>query len=131
MLPLRSLRQQQNTCLLWIDAICFNQEDLLERARQARTMDKVFARAANIAVCLGEHDGGSPHLFGELLAANNLLLQTGRYDGQLPTEDHLREMQELKERRWLKRVQVLREVSGRKGCHDDMGTSYRFLTRTR
>lgn len=39
---------------LWIDSICINQDDLAERAAQVKAMGRIFGRAAQAAVWLGE-----------------------------------------------------------------------------
>lgn len=40
--------------LLWIDAICIDQSDEQEKARQIRNMHDVFSRAQEVLVCLGD-----------------------------------------------------------------------------
>jgi hypothetical protein len=42
---------------LWIDAICINQDDLVERSRQVPLMKETYERATNLVIWLGEgHD---------------------------------------------------------------------------
>ncbi|KAK3987709.1 heterokaryon incompatibility, partial [Cladorrhinum sp. PSN332] len=43
--------------LLWIDAICINQNDLEEKARQVQSMVKVHASAARVVIWLGKSGG--------------------------------------------------------------------------
>ena len=45
--------------LLWIDAICIDQEDWRERGHQISLMGDIFARAKQVLVCLG---GGSSEI---------------------------------------------------------------------
>ncbi|KAK3710958.1 hypothetical protein LTR37_009979 [Vermiconidia calcicola] len=40
--------------LLWIDALCINQQDLSERAQQVRHMRQIYQNAARVLVWLGE-----------------------------------------------------------------------------
>ncbi|KAK2043482.1 HET-domain-containing protein [Colletotrichum somersetense] len=47
------LRRQGKTGLLWVDAICINQEDINERTRQVRNMGHIYFRAASVIVWLG------------------------------------------------------------------------------
>ncbi|KIW01237.1 uncharacterized protein PV09_07280 [Verruconis gallopava] len=37
---------------LWVDAVCINQDDPVERGHQVRTMDKIFRRASRVHVFL-------------------------------------------------------------------------------
>ena len=42
--------------LLWIDAVCVNQQDLAERSAQVILMRYVYGSAAHVIVWLGQHD---------------------------------------------------------------------------
>jgi hypothetical protein len=42
--------------LLWIDALCINQEDEKEKANQVKMMGKIYARASNVNIWLGKED---------------------------------------------------------------------------
>jgi hypothetical protein len=48
------LRDRFITRVLWVDAICINQEDLEERNIQVRSMAKIYAKASRVIVWLGE-----------------------------------------------------------------------------
>lgn len=50
---LQHLPRTDEERILWIDAICINQDDLEERAEQVRVMDEVYARASNVIIWLG------------------------------------------------------------------------------
>lgn len=39
---------------LWIDAICINQHDLAEKARQIPLMTRIYSTAARVLVWLGK-----------------------------------------------------------------------------
>lgn len=45
--------------VLWIDALCINQQDPKERGHQVRQMDKIFSSACNVLAWLGEARDGS------------------------------------------------------------------------
>ncbi|KAK6079048.1 heterokaryon incompatibility protein [Seiridium cupressi] len=47
---------------LWIDAICINQRDTLERSSQVSLMGKIFQAAKNVVVWLGEEASGDQTL---------------------------------------------------------------------
>jgi hypothetical protein len=51
---LRHLRLQDRDRILWIDAICINQEDDTEKTHQVRMMKRIFESADQVVVWLGE-----------------------------------------------------------------------------
>lgn len=48
------LRQQDEPRTLWIDAICINQEDKVERGQQVELMGEVYSQTTNCIIWLGE-----------------------------------------------------------------------------
>jgi Heterokaryon incompatibility protein (HET) len=42
--------------LLWCDAVCINQNDLVERARQVSLMQRIYSEAKAVTVWLGKVD---------------------------------------------------------------------------
>ncbi|KAH6718779.1 heterokaryon incompatibility protein-domain-containing protein [Leptodontidium sp. MPI-SDFR-AT-0119] len=60
---LRHLRDKLYDRTIWIDAICINQEDLIERGAQVLLMSKIFSSVRQVIVWLGvENEGGDPGL---------------------------------------------------------------------
>ena len=110
---LQHLRQRSTYRLLWIDAICINQEDLLERSSQVRIMDDIYSYACSVVVFLGRHTAGSPALFAELAAADRLLALGNEIDRPPPSRKVVKELEKMYTRPWFKRVWVLQEVCGR------------------
>jgi Heterokaryon incompatibility protein (HET) len=51
---LSGLRSESNVRLVWIDAICINQEDLEERSQQVQLMKQIYENATRTVVFLGE-----------------------------------------------------------------------------
>ena len=51
---LRRLRRRFRTRTLWIDAICINQDDLLERSHQVSFMGEIYRAAIRVCVWLGD-----------------------------------------------------------------------------
>lgn len=51
---LRRFRSSVETQLLWIDAICINQEDLEERSQQVPLMRDIYQKAATVLIWLGK-----------------------------------------------------------------------------
>ncbi|KAH3907818.1 hypothetical protein HBH56_181360 [Parastagonospora nodorum] len=107
---LRHLRQKSTYRLLWIDAICINQEDLLERGSQVRIMDEIYNRASKVVVFLGKHASCSEVLFEELAAADELIMAGKECDRPQPSAEIVRALEKLFLRPWFKRVWVLQEV---------------------
>ncbi|TLD19610.1 hypothetical protein PspLS_09620 [Pyricularia sp. CBS 133598] len=50
---LQAIRSSTSATVLWIDAICINQSDLGERARQVRIMRDIFAKARKVLAWVG------------------------------------------------------------------------------
>ncbi|KAH8602924.1 heterokaryon incompatibility protein-domain-containing protein [Bisporella sp. PMI_857] len=60
LVALNHLRHPTNSRILWIDAICINQEDDAEKSIQVARMGEIFAKAAQVIVWLGpEADNSS------------------------------------------------------------------------
>jgi len=55
-LALKRLRNPSQPRLLWIDAICINQRNILERNHQVHIMSKIYSQARRVIVWLGEED---------------------------------------------------------------------------
>ncbi|KAI0145288.1 heterokaryon incompatibility protein-domain-containing protein [Xylariaceae sp. FL1272] len=60
---LRRLRQRTSERVLWIDAICINQNDLTERSHQVSLMRRVYQDARRVLVWLGESTFSDPLVF--------------------------------------------------------------------
>jgi hypothetical protein len=58
-IALSHLRQRKRERLLWIDALCINQDDVVERSNQISKMAFLFHRARRVIAWLGEGDLGS------------------------------------------------------------------------
>lgn len=50
---LHHLRHANDTVILWIDALCINQDDLLERSLQVPLMSKIFSQARQVLLWIG------------------------------------------------------------------------------
>ncbi|KAF2649712.1 HET-domain-containing protein [Lophiostoma macrostomum CBS 122681] len=50
---LRSLRYHNRMRVLWVDAVCINQEDLQERSAQVKRMADIYSLAAHVVVWVG------------------------------------------------------------------------------
>lgn len=56
---LKRLRHHSESRLIWADAICINQADDKEKNHQVRLMRKIYQRASNVVIWLGDGDNTS------------------------------------------------------------------------
>lgn len=57
---LESVRQKHQDVLVWIDALCIDQDNEFERAKQVGLMGQIYSQAESVAVCLGPEADDSP-----------------------------------------------------------------------
>ncbi|KAK1242545.1 hypothetical protein MKX08_005357 [Trichoderma sp. CBMAI-0020] len=90
--------------IIWVDAICINQQDLNERSNQVRRMAMIYALANRVIVWLGEAEDDSDQA---LEGVHNSA------DGQPAGEDQKIQNAVLKllQRPWFKRIWILQEVA--------------------
>ena len=62
-LALKRLRTKSESKWVWVDAICINQHDRLERNQQVKNMREVYERADKVIVWLGPEDEHSLNAF--------------------------------------------------------------------
>jgi hypothetical protein len=108
------LRHTNGNRFFWVDALCINQYDLEEKARQIRKLHKLFKRASRVVVwlgqeamhtqlaltwmysfCLREHDSGSNAIQLARLCDLHALLAG---------------LTNLMKRPWIRRIWILQEV---------------------
>ena len=94
---LSHIRDRLMDRVLWIDAICINQENNEEKGRQVQSMAKVYASANRVIVWLGEAAGDTDGAFEALCQAAT----TGRID---PSARQT--IPALLERPWFQRIWV-------------------------
>ncbi|KAH8783001.1 heterokaryon incompatibility protein-domain-containing protein [Diaporthe sp. PMI_573] len=59
---LRNLRRRDRSIRLWVDAVCIDQSNLLERNHQVQQMRDIFSAASETVIYLGPQDGGNTGL---------------------------------------------------------------------
>jgi hypothetical protein len=107
---LRRFRDHDGKRLIWIDAICINQEDDAERTQQVGVMGEIYRCASQVLVYLGEADENSKRVFNHVAH-----LQSSEEDTDLgenlPMDSSLVEAtRAVLQRPWFNRVWVLQEV---------------------
>ncbi|KAI1774487.1 heterokaryon incompatibility protein-domain-containing protein [Hypoxylon cercidicola] len=137
---LRAFRYEQSSRLLWVDAICINQEDLKEKEHQVPLMGKIFREASNVVVWLGS-DTPSPTIataFNILMTLADLCRRFG-WDLDFPwltrhrmleqyglpdiTDDSWKYIRDLVERPWFSRTWIIQEITLARQAHLYCGNS--------
>jgi hypothetical protein len=96
----RGLFANSLNSLLWIDALCINQEDNLEKVSQIQLMDKIYQQASRVLIYLGEAESGSNNVMDSLAQRHS-----DKYSTQRAVLDF------FQRRPWFNRVWVLQEVA--------------------
>ncbi|MCJ1447875.1 MAG: hypothetical protein MMC23_008387 [Stictis urceolatum] len=107
---LRALRDAQKARYLWVDAICINQKDLVERNTQVPNMDRIYGNAKGVCVWLGNSDERSETA---LRFIEKEVLNMWEFD-KLCTIDKDQEwaaLIELMTRPWFSRRWVIQEIA--------------------
>ncbi|TGO15502.1 hypothetical protein BTUL_0039g00180 [Botrytis tulipae] len=103
-IALSRLRDPVLERIIWIDAICINQEDLNERGSQVQLMAKVYSKASQVIIWLGEEADNSERALEEIvITAKNSISSSSKI---------LRKaILALLQRSWFRRIWVLQEVA--------------------
>lgn len=101
---LRHLRHENQPRLLWVDAICINQDDLKERSAQVQKMGSIYKAALSVVIWLGpDYEGQAAARFASLDTAVWLKtpekIQEARYA-----------MQRILKCEWFERLWVVQEA---------------------
>jgi len=110
---LRRVRHLEGTRLIWIDAICINQEDNKERTRHVRAMGDIYEGASQVLVYLGEADADSKRLFehiSEVCGRNDGELYGSYDDKSFRVPALVKTARAVLQRPWFSRIWVLQEV---------------------
>ncbi|KAK5991510.1 Heterokaryon incompatibility 6-like protein [Cladobotryum mycophilum] len=108
---LQHLRLPSAQRVLWVDALCINQNDLAERAQQVRLMGQIYSTCNNVLIWLGEASKTS----GSALSS----LRSLSYDSSYDNFDERRRQNtigSLLSRPWFDRVWVIQEMAVAKKC---------------
>ncbi|RYP64101.1 hypothetical protein DL771_008920 [Monosporascus sp. 5C6A] len=92
--------------VMWIDAVCINQQDNDEKGQQVQSMAKIYANAYRVIVWLGEAASDSDQAFEALRKAAKEQRAPSIIDK--PTQQAILA---LLERPWFQRIWVLQEVA--------------------
>jgi hypothetical protein len=107
---LRHMRYRIQSRILWIDALCINQQDMREREKQVRMMGSLYKSAASVHVWLGTADGNSAVQAAVSCAVNSLQSYNSNASWS-PSPLEVIGMQILASKPWWTRVWILQEVT--------------------
>ncbi|KAL8285564.1 hypothetical protein RB597_002573 [Gaeumannomyces tritici] len=121
---LSSLRHCFLERVLWIDAVCINQDDTAEKNRQVQSMAKIYSKASRVIVWLGEGtDNGAEALEAIRMAAHRYHHTSPACEPDqpaeaeeeptisLPNDTDQKAILDLLQRPWFQRIWVLQEVA--------------------
>lgn len=113
---LRRLRQPRSTRIIWIDAICIDQNSTDEKSVQVPLMGKIYTRAERVVAWLGEEtfDSGMALDFIPHLTEVAEVDTESIWLSHLERDDFLRQMMSLVHlfsRPWWKRMWIIQEVA--------------------
>lgn len=68
-------------CLVWVDSICINQEDMAEKASQVSIMGDIFQQAQSVLACVGAATDDSTLLFDTVIEFARIRKKQPRCNG--------------------------------------------------
>ena len=105
------LRLKDRVRVLWVDAICINQQDLVERSQQVSLMRDIYEGADPVIVWLGKDDGNAKTAFERIQdfprVDNNGFVGVR---GKKRTAERDAAMENLLKRGWFLRIWVIQEL---------------------
>ncbi|KAJ3525108.1 hypothetical protein NM208_g11783 [Fusarium decemcellulare] len=101
------LRSATEPRILWIDAICIDQDNIQERSHQVQMMRRVFSAASSVIVWLGDPQGNVDSTLDMVLDYNRREVPEAVFDYP---EKPLIGLSNLFRRSWWKRIWIVQEV---------------------
>lgn len=106
------LRRPDRERYVWIDALCINQYDLVEKARQIPNMFTIYSKAERTIVWLGESTEDAHEVVERVLDfARSDSRQVDKALGEQIAADCV----DLLGRKWLSRVWIIQEIAASQG----------------
>jgi hypothetical protein len=108
---LRALRHPRVDRYLWIDAVCINQENFLERNHQVEMMSDIYGKAEQVCIWLGDGDKSSQIA---LTFIKKEVLQLQNFDELCESEQASSKwgaLLDLMQRPWFSRRWVVQEIA--------------------
>jgi Heterokaryon incompatibility protein (HET) len=102
---LRRLRDLDSPRLVWVDAICIDQDDIDERNAQVAMMGQIYQNATRVIVDVGETSPDSDYALDAIVHCSEKALYAMELGLNIRNT-----VNELYRRPWFQRVWVLQEV---------------------
>jgi hypothetical protein len=106
-----ALRKSNEVRQLWIDAICINQKDTKERNEQVPRMDRIYGKAENVCIWLGNGDADSKRAMDFI---KERVLRLWEFDELIKNRNmakHWASLIQLMKRPWFSRRWVVQEIA--------------------
>ncbi|EXM14283.1 hypothetical protein FoTM2_013554 [Fusarium oxysporum f. sp. vasinfectum] len=136
---LKRLRDCSLERIVWVDAICINQNDKEEKGQQVQSMVEIYAKASRVVVWLEEATADSGKVYGGATTDSDGALEKlsvvahVQPTKSLDDETNQQAMGLLLQRSWLQRIWVLQEVAAARHvlimCHSADIDGYAFFSR--
>jgi hypothetical protein len=110
---LKALRYDDRPRVLWIDAICINQDNLEERTAQLKLLGTIYQKASSVRVWLGSVDDGDNDAVSILksMASTQGVQDTFEYSKPDGKRNRMDQVQRFFARSWWERLWVVQEVA--------------------
>ena len=109
---LKHLRRQHEKRVLWVDAICINQPNSVERNAQVKMMADTYGKAANVCVWLGDEKGGESERAIKFIKEK--ISNLGAFDDHITDEkynDDWHALGALMTCKWFSRRWIIQEIA--------------------
>lgn len=117
---LQRFRENSQVCTIWVDAICIDQENILERNQQVQNMRRVYASASQAVIWLGDEIKTDSEAFSFINAFEKALKSKLGFDWDNPRlfwrfhdvnyNTLKKSLGVLLQRPWFGRVWIIQEV---------------------
>ncbi|OAL54541.1 HET-domain-containing protein, partial [Pyrenochaeta sp. DS3sAY3a] len=118
-LALQHLRYTDQDRILWIDAICIDQNNDKERGHQVRQMTCIYEQAEQVLIWLGDGTADTDHLFDHLTRVKQHATIYDRIKEKPSRKDGLTH---LLRHPWFNRVWIIQEVAKARSAQVLCGT---------
>ena len=108
---LKQLRLRNNSRILWIDAVCINQEEDEEKNHQVPKMAQIFSQATRVCIWLGTESTAAKAFIDRIINFNTFdqLFDEGRNPEQSSSD--WASLYKLMQRPWFNRRWVIQELA--------------------
>ncbi|KAH6894671.1 heterokaryon incompatibility protein-domain-containing protein [Thelonectria olida] len=108
---LDDLRQSKGYLVIWVDALCINQKDNVEKSHQVRRMKDIYQSAMDVLIWLGDGSYGVAEAFQWLSELPNTDFSNEASLNQLLNPQVVHELQRILDSPWWRRVWIVQELA--------------------